>query len=732
MNSTDLSLPDSINCMRVELGEAVTDVANFAHYLTTAPRPRRPAFAPMASAAPISSLPAWASAFGDLSGIPAVDSLLGVASEVIEVTTTAKRHRQLCYRLTGMVSETLTVVQRELVLQRDISDGMLYAVDGLCTVLSLIKMKVQHLKDISLVQRIFSSDDSLKELQYDLRMALASFQLQSHISLQSQLIKRADDDDSRFQHLVSTLDAQEADARRALDPDSESLSNSLRSANDELRRRGTLPSDAPVLFGRDRELEGLVDMIAAGARPARIALLGPGGVGKSRLAVAAISHERVAALFGRQSYFIPCDSITSSSGLVSGIAAHLGIAGDNLLKRLVASLSRSRAIIVLDNFETPWEDKRTRVDVEGILSTFAAVSTLTLLVTMRGAERPMGVEWTSPPPSPLRPLERSASLQVFLTTASLPRESPELHTLLDYVDDLPLAITLLARMAEHESLSTLLARWDAESTSMVRGTPAGTRLSCLDTSIRVSLTAPRIRDDRDSLNLLQLLSLLPAGLPEALQPSSLSQLLKSASVLKSCSLAYADDDGGRLRVLSPVRLYTLKHHPPEYALVAPLEAYYVQLSQLCQKLGTSDTPHILPQLVSEAANVESLCSYILEHWPAVDWPIPVLCCFDELLHYAGLRPSRLLQSEGLSATRPEHQLQVLMRRIVRESTRAEQTRLADEALVLEGVRLSITVLQRSQHCHYGTHPSGACPHPAGQAAPCVSACRYLRQGGSCA
>lgn len=663
--------------------------------------------APLATAmtirTPVSSLPAWANALrelGDLSEVPAVDSLLGVASEVLDMTRATKRHREICYPLSDMVSEALAVVQRELVLQSEISDGMLYALDGLRNVLSAIKTRVQQLKDAGLVQRALSSTDPTKHLQNDLRMALSSFQLQSHISLQIQLIKRVDDDNSRFQHLVSTLDAQLAEAKRALSPGSQPTS--VRSVNEELRPR-TLPLAAPLLFGRDAELAELVDLLTAEVRPARIALLGPGGVGKSSLAVAAISHERVAALFGRQSYFIPCDSITSASGLVSGVAAHLGIAGDHLLKRLISCLSRSRAVIVLDNFETPWEDKRMRVDVERLLSTFAAISSLTLLVTMRGAERPLGVEWTNPPLSPLKPLQRSASLQVFLAIASRHNDSPELHTLLDYLDDLPLAITLLARMSEHESLSALLARWDLESTSIVRGARAGNRLSCLDTSIRVSLTSPRMRGDLNALNLLQLLSLLPAGLPEALQPSSISELLKSASVLKSCALAYSDDSG-RLRVLSPIRLFTLKHHPPKYELVAPLEDYYVQLSQLCKRLGLSETPQILPQLLSEAANVESLCSYTVEHWPEVGWPIPVICCFDEPLRYAGLKPSRLLQADRLHATRPaEHQLQILMRRIIREPDRAEQTKLANHALQLartaglaayEGevlVRLSIAI-----------------------------------------
>jgi len=53
------------------------------------------------------------------------------------------------------------------------------------------------------------------------------------------------------------------------------------------------PRSPQIFFGRDSELAEIVHMIFTnlGSRPARIAILGPGGYGKSTLANAVLTHE---------------------------------------------------------------------------------------------------------------------------------------------------------------------------------------------------------------------------------------------------------------------------------------------------------------------------------------------------------------------------------------------------------------------------------------------------------
>ncbi len=45
-------------------------------------------------------------------------------------------------------------------------------------------------------------------------------------------------------------------------------------------------------------------------------------------------------------------------------------------------------MLILDNFETPWEPLASRDEVETLLAQLTDIPNLTLVVTLRGAERP--------------------------------------------------------------------------------------------------------------------------------------------------------------------------------------------------------------------------------------------------------------------------------------------------------------------------------------------------------
>lgn len=176
---------------------------------------------------------------------------------------------------------------------------------------------------------------------------------------------------------------------------------------------------------------------------------------------------------------------------------------------------------------------------------------------------------------------------------------------------LPLAITLLAQMAQVDPLAELLRRWREEATSMLTRI-RGSRLSCLDTSISLSLNSDRVKNAPETLRLLSVLSVLPAGLPPHFQHPAISMLGKSTAVLKASALAYSAE-GGRLRVLSPIREYILKYHPPAMKLIAPLTELCAKVAILCEQIGSRETAHLLRQVADEATNVESLCYYMLQH-----------------------------------------------------------------------------------------------------------------------
>jgi hypothetical protein len=133
-----------------------------------------------------------------------------------------------------------------------------------------------------------------------------------------------------------------------------------------------------------------------GQDSARIAILGTGGMGKTSLAIAALQHPDVVVKFPSR-FFIPCHSAATRSDLVSSIASHVGVAvGPNLARKVVRYLSFGPpALLVLDNFETPWELPAARAGVEEFLSLLADVEHVAIVVSLSVVDCAHHADWTA-------------------------------------------------------------------------------------------------------------------------------------------------------------------------------------------------------------------------------------------------------------------------------------------------------------------------------------------------
>jgi hypothetical protein len=64
----------------------------------------------------------------------------------------------------------------------------------------------------------------------------------------------------------------------------------------------------------------------------------------------------------------------------------------------------------------------------------------------------------------------------------------EIVQILQFTDNMPLAVDLIAHLSNHEGLSNVLDRWDTERTALL--SVGYDRKSNLDASIRLSLSSP--------------------------------------------------------------------------------------------------------------------------------------------------------------------------------------------------------------------------------------------------
>lgn len=230
-----------------------------------------------------------------------------------------------------------------------------------------------------------------------------------------------------------------------------------------------LPIQGTPLIGRAEEAAAVRELFASGAR--LVTLTGPGGTGKTRLALEVVAT-LIEAFDG--AYFVPLAPV-SDPGLVSAtIAQTLGIReiGESLVAALQAYLRDRRLLLLLDNFEQVIEAAPL---VDELLH---EAPRLAVLVTSR--ERlhlPEEYVFDVPPlavPDPrtlpsgdlVATLERYEAVRLFVQRSKLvspgfvltDTNSPAVAEICYRLDGLPLAIELAASRVQLLPPPALLAR----------------------------------------------------------------------------------------------------------------------------------------------------------------------------------------------------------------------------------------------------------------------------------
>jgi len=339
-----------------------------------------------------------------------------------------------------------------------------------------------------------------------------------------------------------------------------------------------------------------------------VALIGPGGIGKTSISKAIMHDERIVQYFQNHRYFATYDGVANSMMTHTTFLARLATAlliDDASLSTIRAKLLASPTLLVIDNAETFLDATSDDGDaISADIEDLGACSSVHLIITTRNENLP-NLSWCR---QDVGGLGMEASRATFKAVYKLDDIGNRLDSLFSSLDHHALSISLLSHAATQNRYRTtdrIIKAWEQQQTRLLqRGKGKSRNLAF---TIELSLNSPSLQAAKtEVLAFLRTIAFLPEGLHE----DDLSGVFSDDTDIQTiadtvCLSSLAYRSGGRYTMLAPIRMYIMDHYNANLTYEDPI-LVSVRIYAYQQ---VSDDPEFWG--VRESANTERLLSFDL-------------------------------------------------------------------------------------------------------------------------
>ncbi len=382
-----------------------------------------------------------------------------------------------------------------------------------------------------------------------------------------------------------------------------------------------LPTQLDSFVGRETEL-GDASRLLAGAR--LLTVVGPGGVGKTRLALELAA--RVAAADPDEIWLV---DLTSAGGDVPAqvVAATVGIREeprDGLIEALAAVLGRRRSLLVLDNCEHVVEPAAALV--EALLRRCPELRALATSQELLGVpgEVVFPLAGLAVPTGGNQP---RGAVRLFVDRArecrpdfeATPQVTAEVAQICARLDGLPLCIELAARWVRSLTTTEILTRLDDRFALL---TSSARTVADRHRSLRAVIEwSYHLLDDKES-DALRRLAVLPGGFDldgavvvcgDGLSAAETLHVVDRLQAKSLLARAEAERGATRFRLLESIRLYALEQLDFAGETAATRDRAATWLAELCAPLADNvfQSELLLSRLNEERDNIAAALDHLL-------------------------------------------------------------------------------------------------------------------------